>query len=104
MSDLKEAFALALRELRMHADLAQNDFPPEVSREYVSLLERGLRSPTLETIDSLAKVMSIAPLTLVILCYLRREPSRSLDELLGEVRMQLQRDLIEQSETVTKDE
>ncbi|MFF7864468.1 helix-turn-helix domain-containing protein [Pseudomonas monteilii] len=102
MSDLKEAFALALRELRMRADLAQNDFPPEVSREYVSLLERGLRSPTLETIDSLAKVIGVSPLTLVIQCYMRREPSKSLDELLGEVRMQVQHGLIEQPLKVTK--
>lgn len=91
MSDLKEAFALALKELRMRADLAQNDFPPDVSREYVSLLERGLRSPTLETIDSLAKVMGISPLTLVIQCYMRRDPGRSLDELLGEAKLQVSR-------------
>lgn len=95
MRDLKEAFALALRQLRMRADLAQNDFPPEVSREYVSLLERGLRVPTLETVDSLAKVLGISPLTLVIQCYMWREPDRSLEELMGEARLQVRRDLIE---------
>ncbi|APF00048.1 helix-turn-helix domain-containing protein [Pseudomonas putida] len=92
MSDLKEAFALALKQLRMRADLAQNDFPPQISREYVSLLERGLRSPSLETIDSLAKVMGISPLTLIIQCYMQHEPGKSLDELLGEARLQVIRE------------
>lgn len=97
MRDLKEAFALALKELRIRANKAQNDFPPEVSREYVSLLERGLRAPTLETIDALAKVMGISPLALVIQCYMWREPNKSLEELLGEAEIQVKRDLIDQS-------
>lgn len=84
MRDLKEAFALALRDLRMRANKTQNDFPPDVSREYVSLLERGLRSPTLETVDSLAKVLGIPPLALIIQCYHGREPERSLEDLLHE--------------------
>lgn len=102
MRDLKEAFALALKQLRMRADLAQNDFPPDVSREYVSLLERGLRTPTLETIDSLAKVMGISPLALVIQCYMWREPDRSLEELMGEAKLQVSRDLTEPTPKTTK--
>ncbi len=86
MRDLKQAFALALRDLRIHANKTQNDFPPDVSREYVSLLERGLRSPTLETIDSLAKVLGIPPLALIVQCYQRREPERSLEDLLDETK------------------
>ncbi|SUD33710.1 PbsX family transcriptional regulator [Pseudomonas fluorescens] len=47
MRELNDAFALALRDMRHQANLAQSDFPPRVSREYISLLERGLRSPSL---------------------------------------------------------
>lgn len=89
MRDLRDAFALALKELRMHADKAQTDFPPDVSREYVSLLERGLRSPTLETIDSLAKVLGVSPLALIIQCYQKREPEKSLEDLLNEAKAQV---------------
>lgn len=103
MRDLKAAFGLALKQLRMRAELAQNDFPPDVSREYVSLLERGLRAPTLETIDSLAKVMGISPLALVVQCYMWREPDRSLEELMDEAGLQVRRDLIEPPPKSTKD-
>lgn len=93
MRELNDAFAQALKDMRLRANLAQSDFPPEVSREYVSLLERGLRSPSLEAIDNLAKVIGISPLALVLQCYLYRDPSTSFETLLGkaigEVRMEM---------------
>ncbi|WP_160106552.1 helix-turn-helix domain-containing protein [Pseudomonas izuensis] len=93
MRELNEAFGQALRDLRLKANLAQVDFPPKVSREHVSLLERGLRSPSLETIDNLAEVMGISPLALVLQCYLYRDQSQSIETLIGkalsEVRMEM---------------
>lgn len=93
MRELNEAFGRALRDMRLKANLAQVDFPPKVSREHVSLLERGLRSPTLEAIDNLAEVMGISPLALVLQCYLYRDRSKSIETLLGkamsEVRMEM---------------
>lgn len=83
MRELNDAFALALRDLRHQANLAQSDFPPKVSREYISLLERGLRSPSLKVIDDLAEVMGISPLTLVLQCYLHRDPNMSFETLLA---------------------
>lgn len=93
MRELKDAFAQALKDMRLKANLAQVDFPPKVSREYVSLLERGLRSPSLEAIDNLAEVMGISPLALVLQCYLYRDQSKSIETLVGkamsEVRMEM---------------
>ncbi|MBC6624413.1 helix-turn-helix transcriptional regulator [Pseudomonas sp.] len=83
MRELNDAFALALRDMRHQANLAQNDFPPRVSREYISLLERGLRSPSLKVIDDLAEIMGISPLSLVLQCYLHRDPSTSFEALLA---------------------
>lgn len=82
MRELNDAFAQALRDLRHKANLAQNDFPPKVSREYISLLERGLRTPSLRAIDDLAEVLGISPLALVLQCYLHRDSSTSLEILL----------------------
>lgn len=93
MQELKDAFAQALKDMRLKANLAQVDFPPKVSREYVSLLERGLRSPSLEAIDNLAEVIGISPLALVLQCYLYRDQSKSIETLVGkamsEVRMEM---------------
>jgi transcriptional regulator with XRE-family HTH domain len=93
MRELNEAFGRALRDMRLKANLAQVDFPPKVSREHVSLLERGLRSPSLEAIDKLAEVMGISPLALVLQCYLYRDQSKSIEILVGkamsEVRMEM---------------
>jgi transcriptional regulator with XRE-family HTH domain len=83
MRELNDAFGQALKDLRLKANLAQSDFPPKVSREHVSLLERGLRSPSLEAIDELADVMGISPLSLVLQCYLHRDPSTSFEALLA---------------------
>ncbi|WNZ85161.1 helix-turn-helix transcriptional regulator [Pseudomonas sp. P108] len=83
MRELNDAFAQALRDMRHKADLAQTDFAPKVSREYISLLERGLRSPSLKAIDDLAEGMGISPLALVLQCYLHRDPSTSFETLLA---------------------
>ena len=83
MRELNDAFAQALRDMRHKADLAQTDFAPKVSREHISLLERGRRSPSLKAIDDLAEVMGISPLALVLQCYLHRDPSMSFETLLA---------------------
>ncbi|MCE0969434.1 helix-turn-helix domain-containing protein [Pseudomonas sp. NMI4491_12] len=95
MLDIREAFAQALKDMRHRAALAQTDFPPVVSREHISLLERGLRAPTLEAIDDLAKVLGISPLALVLQCYLLRDPTTSFEELIGEAVKQVRFDRIE---------
>ncbi len=59
----EEAFGLVLRELRKEKRLTQEQlgFESGLHRTYVSLLERGLRSPSLATIFSLANVLDVAP-------------------------------------------
>lgn len=93
MRELNDAFGQALRDLRSKANMAQTDFPPKVSREHISLLERGSRSPSLNMIDDLAEILGISPLTLVLQCYLYRDPSVSLETMLekalSEVRLEM---------------
>lgn len=67
--DLSPAFAKALRTLRKARGLTQEDFSIVSSRTYISLLERSLKSPTLDKIDTLAEFMKIHPLTLLALTY-----------------------------------
>lgn len=68
--DIRKAFGNSLRAARKASNLSQEDFSDVSSRTYLSSLERGLKSPTLEKIHCLASRMNIHPLTLVALAYL----------------------------------
>lgn len=66
---LNNRFGAALRLLRKYRNLTQEDFSDVSSRTYLSTLERGLKSPTLEKIEQLAQVLEIHPASLVALAY-----------------------------------
>lgn len=82
-------FAKAIRLVRRSKGLSQEDFGVMSSRTYVSTLERGLKSPTLSKIDTLAQVMEIHPLTLLVLSYVEaHDPemvSRMLERIASEI-------------------
>lgn len=67
--ELQRAFGRALRRQRKAKGLSQEAFTGVSSRTYLSELERGLKSPTLEKIDELARTLDIHPSTLLIECY-----------------------------------
>ncbi|RRW54947.1 helix-turn-helix transcriptional regulator [Pseudomonas moraviensis] len=95
--ELNEAFALALKELRGRAKRSQFDFAPTVSREYISLLERAQRWPSLEKIDEISSVLGIHALSLVAKCYLHKNPDIPLSELLRIISEDLQDQSLESS-------
>jgi len=49
--------------------LTQEDFGLVSSRTYLSTLERGLKSTTLDKLDEIARVMAVHPAALVLLAY-----------------------------------
>lgn len=86
--DVRHAFASALRTIRNARGLTQEDFSNVSSRTYLSTLERGLKSPTVDKIEALAEVLNIHPLTIMALTYTTAEDC-SVDELLAKVRREL---------------
>jgi transcriptional regulator with XRE-family HTH domain len=64
---IPQAFGDVLRDCRTKAGISQENlaFNADLDRTYISLLERGLRQPTLETLFRLANVLEIAPATMV---------------------------------------
>jgi len=62
-----EVFGKVLRELREANHISQEKLAEycELDRTYISLLERGLRQPTITTIFKLAKALNISPAILV---------------------------------------
>ncbi len=69
--ELKKATGIALREARKGKRLTQEDFVGVSGRTYLSEIERGLKSPTLEKLDQLARHIGIHPLELLVACYAR---------------------------------
>lgn len=89
--DIKQAFAKSLKELRLAKGVTQEDFSDVSSRTYISLIERGLRCPTLEKVDALAEVLGVHPLALLCLTYLHGERNQNLDRLFVQIRKDLDR-------------
>lgn len=71
--ETKECFGKALRLVRLRRGLSQEAFAVVSSRTFISILERGKTSPTLEKLDELCSVLEIHPATLVALTYLSNE-------------------------------
>ena len=61
--DIVTAFGIVLRQRRKEIAMSQEDLAlsSELDRTYISLLERGKKSPTLVTIFKLAFVLDIKP-------------------------------------------
>lgn len=65
--ELETAFGQTLRAFRKKSGLAQEALALEcdLDRTFISLLERGLRQPTLKTLFRLAHVLKVPPSALV---------------------------------------
>ena len=87
--ELKEAFGRALRQFRKSKGLTQEDFSCLSSRTYLSALERGHKSPTLDKLDELSKIMKVHPVTLVAGSYLKLEDQLTIEQLLNRIRDEL---------------
>lgn len=87
--DLKKGLGAALRAIRKQKGLSQEDFSAVSGRTYMSTLERGLYSPTVDKLDALASVLGVHPVTLLTACYLSADPSIDPQELLQQVEWEL---------------
>ncbi len=85
---LQQAFGEALRRRRKMSGLSQEDFVKVSGRTYLSELERGLKTPTLDKIDALASTIGIHPISLLAECYTIK------DEIsIGDLLCQIDKDL-----------
>ncbi|MDZ4520844.1 helix-turn-helix domain-containing protein [Bacillus cereus group sp. BceL300] len=64
---IEEAFGLTLQKYRTAAKLSQEQlaFNSGLDRTYISLLERGKRRPTINTIFALAHTLNLKPTILI---------------------------------------
>jgi transcriptional regulator with XRE-family HTH domain len=63
------AFGLALRTLRLDAEMSQEQLGLEsgVQRNFISLIETGQNQPTISTVFKLAAALDVRPSKLVVL-------------------------------------
>lgn len=86
----KGAFARALKQARNIRGLTQEDFSDVSSRTYISTLERGLKSPTIDKIEDLATILCVHPLSLIALGYLFESPDQTVSEMFIQIKKELQ--------------
>lgn len=83
---LKQAFGIALKRQRVRKGLSQEEFSDVSSRTYLSSLERGLKSPTIDKVDDLAKTMNIHALSLLAQAYLEQDTELTIEMLISRLR------------------
>lgn len=64
---IEQIFAEVLKEERNRKNISQSELAnlAELDRTYISLLERGLRQPTIETVFKLAEALNLKASTLI---------------------------------------
>ncbi|MCS3470930.1 transcriptional regulator with XRE-family HTH domain [Pseudomonas sp. JUb42] len=85
---LKKAFASVLKAMRATRMLSQKNLAEVSSRTYISKLERGQCSPTLEMITSLSAPLRVSPLTLIALT-IGAESGQSIKTLVDRLESEL---------------
>lgn len=84
--NIRKGLARSLRLARRAQGLVQEDFSNVSGRTYLSEVERGVKSPTLEKIDELARAMKVHPLTVITLAYTSNLQGRDVEAILSRVR------------------
>ena len=66
-ASLSEKFAAHLKSERLRRKLSQETLAKKagLSVSYISMLERGQRTPPLDTLESLAKALAVTPASLI---------------------------------------
>lgn len=83
--DQKSEFGAALRQVREKKGIPQERLGS--SQSFISTIERGIRSPTLQKMEEFAAVLGISPVTL--LAYANLETGDNCDHLLARVKKEL---------------
>ena len=87
--NLNEALAKALKQIRQTKGLTQEDFSFVSSRTYISTLERGLKSPTIEKLEQISGVMGIHPLTVLAIAYMEKEECKDIETLFEVIKKEV---------------
>lgn len=85
---IREQFGRGLQQARKQLELTQEDFSTVSSRTYLSSLERGIKSPTIDKLEQLASVLGVHPVALFAMAYIS-DQGEDEQKLLDQVRSDL---------------
>lgn len=85
---IRERFGQGLQYARKQLELTQEDFSTVSSRTYLSSLERGIKSPTIDKLEQLASVLGVHPVALLAMAYIS-DHGQDEQKLLDQVRSDL---------------
>jgi transcriptional regulator with XRE-family HTH domain len=85
---LKSSFAIVLRALRSQRKITQRDFG-DTSRTFLSKLEGGKSSLTLDKLEQVSQRLELSSLTLLTLT-LSLESGKSSAELIDDLRLEIE--------------
>lgn len=65
--NIEQAFGIVIKKYRLERSISQEKlaFESELDRTYISLLERGRRKPTINTLFAISRVLNINPYQIV---------------------------------------
>lgn len=81
--DLKQVFGNIFTRSRKRAGLVQEDFEPITSRSYISALERGKYSISMDKLNDLSKLIGMHPVSMMFQTYLVYDEKISALELIS---------------------
>lgn len=87
--EIKTAFGRAFKSVRKFKGLTLLGFSTISGRNYIGAIERGVKSPTFEKVDSLGGFLEIHPLTISYLAYLNADENETFDSLNKRVKSEL---------------
>ncbi|EPW3014787.1 TPA: helix-turn-helix transcriptional regulator [Pseudomonas aeruginosa] len=86
-SELKRALGTVLKSYRLKRNFSQECLGP--SQAYISNLERGRWSPSLDKIEQMSDVLGVHPASVILAGYLSIADGKSTEELLERIRGEL---------------
>ncbi|CAI9008927.1 HTH cro/C1-type domain-containing protein [Pseudomonas chlororaphis] len=86
-SELKRALGAVLKSYRLKRNISQETMGP--SQPYISNIEAGRWSASIDKIEQMAKVLGVHPCTVILAGYLSSEDGANSEELLERIRSEL---------------
>lgn len=83
--NLRQSLAAAIRTVRKNKGLTQEDFGVVSSRTYLSSLERGLKSPTVDKLEEIAKILDAHPASILLMAYAIQAQQLDRENLIDEI-------------------
>jgi transcriptional regulator with XRE-family HTH domain len=85
--ELKRAIGTSIKSFRLNRDIPQESLGP--SQPYISNLEAGRGSASIDKIEQMADVLGVHPMSIIFAGYLTSNEHANKDHLFERIRMEL---------------